>query len=181
MPSFVLKAHSKQLLITSSIVTIPMITFTIVILVLVFANLAEHLHCPYDNICPNSSLVNATRSSYYYIDYPATRLVFVASWSSTVSFALVSALMSTFAYSAATQLTAASHSQDGDREWPNTYQTSLLIRVLGADYFSLWEMLRSWTRRCFQSHTLRASHKDNRKPAVLRASVIALSIALLAR
>jgi hypothetical protein len=181
MPSFALKAHSKQLLIASSIAVVTMITFTVVILVLVFANLAEHLHCPYDGICPDSSLVNATRSSYYYIDYPATRLVFVASWSSTVNFALVGALMSTFAYSVATQLTAASDSGNEDLALPTTYRTSLLIRVLGADYFSLWEMLRSWTNRCFRPRALRAPHEDNRKPAVLRASIITLCLALLAR
>lgn len=181
MPSFTLKAHSKQLLLASSIVVLPMITFTVVILVLVFANLAEHLHCPYDSICPKSPLVNATRTSYYYIDYPATRLVFVASWSSTVSFALVGALMSTFAYSAATQLTAASNSRKEDPALPTTYQASLLIRVLGADCFSLWEILRSWSNRAFQRRATRTLHKDIRKPAVLKASIIALCLALLAR
>jgi hypothetical protein len=94
MPLFTLTAHSKHILLASSIVVVPMITFTVVILVLAFANLASHLDCPYGEICPQFPLINLTKASYYYIYFPATRLVFVSSWSSTVSFALVSALLS---------------------------------------------------------------------------------------
>jgi hypothetical protein len=46
-----------------------MITFTVVILVLVYANLASNLSCPYGEICPQSPLINVTEASHYYMAF----------------------------------------------------------------------------------------------------------------
>lgn len=181
MPSFTLTAHSKHILLASSIGVVPMITFTVVILVLVYANLASHLGCHYDAICPHSPVVNVTKASYYYVDYPATQLVFISSWSSTVSTVLVSALMSIFAYCAAARLTDASVSQDQSRCLPTSYQTSLIVRILNAYYLSLWELSRPWRQWSFWRSTKSESPGRVTKPAVLRASIFVLCLALLAR
>jgi hypothetical protein len=181
MPSFTLTAHSKHILLVASTVVVPMITFTVVILVLVHANLASHLDCPYREICPQSPVVNVTKPSYYYVDFPATRLVFISSWSSTVSFALVSALMSIFAYCAASRLTEASVSQNQSRCLPTSYQTSLIVRLLNADYLSLWELSRPWRRWSFWRGKNSESSERATKPTVLRASILMLCLALLAR
>jgi hypothetical protein len=142
MPSFNLQAHSRHILLASSVVVVPLVTFTVVILVLVFANLASHLDCPYGEICAQSPFINATKASHYYVDFPVTRLVFVSSLSSTISFALVGALMSTYAYCAAGRLTKASVSPNQNKCLSTSYHTSLLIRLLNADYLSLWELSR---------------------------------------
>jgi hypothetical protein len=181
MFSFTLTPHSKHILLASSVVVIPMITFTVVILVLVYANLASNLHCPYGEICPQSPVINITKPSNYYVDFPATRLVFISSWSSTVSFALVSALMSIFAYFAAARLRDASVSQDQSRCLPTSYQTSLIVRLLNADYLSLWELSRPRRRWSFRRGTKSKLPEQAPKPAVLQASIFVLCLALLAR
>jgi hypothetical protein len=175
MPSFGLKAHTKHLLLVSSIVVVPMVAFTVVILVLVFDNLADYLHCPHEATCPESPLVNIISPSHYYIDFPATRLVFVSSLSSTISFALVGALMSIYAYCAAGRLTDASVSPNQNRSLPTSYQASFLIRLLNADYLSLWELSRQQLRRGTKG---RGQHA---KPNVLRASITVFCLAMLAR
>jgi len=181
MSSFTLQPHTKHILLASSIVVVPMISFTVVILVLVFHNLASDLDCPYSEICPQSPLINVTKASHYYVDFPATRLVFVSSWSSTVSFALVSALMSIYAYCAARRLTEASVSQDQSRCLPTSYETSLVVRLLNADYLSLWELSRPWRRWSFRRSTKSESPGRATKPTVLRASIFVLCLAVLAR
>jgi hypothetical protein len=177
MPSFGLQAYSKHILLASSIVVVPMVTFTVVILVLVFDNLADSLHCPHEAICPEPPLVNIISSSHYYIDFPATRLVFVSSLSSTISFALVGTLMSIYAYCVADRLTKASVSPNQDKCLPTSCQTSLLIRLLNAEYLSLWEL----SRQRYRSGTKAIDHVESAKPTILRASIAVLCLAVLAR
>jgi hypothetical protein len=177
MPLFTLQPHTKHILLASSLVVVPMVTFTTVLLVLVFDNLADHLHCPHKDICPETPAVNVTSSSHYYVNFPATRLVFVSSLSSTISFALVGALMSIYAYCAAGILTQASVSPNQIKCLPTSYQTSLLIRILNADYLSLWEL----SRQPFQSSTKAKCHVKTTKPTILRTSIMVLCLAVLAR
>jgi hypothetical protein len=67
-------------------VTIPMLLFTIIILWLVLGHQVSAAQCPYAELCPSNDTFEGTfGGSYYYVDYPAARLAFVASWSSTVS------------------------------------------------------------------------------------------------
>jgi hypothetical protein len=177
MPSFNLQPHTKHILLASSVVVVPMVTFTAVLLVLVFDNLGDHLYCPYEEICPESPVVNGTSPSHYYVDFPATRLVFVSSLSSTISFALVGALMSIYAYCAAARLTEASVSANQNKRLPTSYQTSLLVRLLNADYLSLWEL----SRQPFLSGTKARCYAKTAKPTILRASILVLCLAVLAR
>jgi hypothetical protein len=72
MPLFAVQAHTKHILLALSIIVVLMVTFTVVLLVLVFANLVDYLHCSHEEICPESPIVNITLSSHYYIDFPAT-------------------------------------------------------------------------------------------------------------
>jgi hypothetical protein len=137
MLSFDLQAHSKHLLLALSIVVVSMVTFTVAIIVLVFANIANYLHCPQEEIRPESLVVNIITSSHYYVDFPATRLVFVSPLSSTISFAFGGALISIYAYCAAGRLTKASVSPNQNKCVPTSYRTSLLIRLLDANYLSL--------------------------------------------
>ncbi|KAI8932959.1 hypothetical protein NX059_010428 [Plenodomus lindquistii] len=137
-----LQQYKKQIIFMSLLVVLPMTAFTMVILVLVFDNLAKDLNCPIAALCPAPPLINVTSSSHYYVDYPATRVVFVSSWSSTVSFALISAIMVLCAYSSAAQLIKASSSSHANVDLPSPYQLSLLIRILNVEYLSLWTYLR---------------------------------------
>lgn len=176
------KTHTWNILIGCLLVVIPMVVFTIVILCLVFTNTMKDLTCPYNDICPDSPLVNITSKSFYYIDYPAARLVWISSFSSTVSFALVGVIMGIFAYASAAQLLRASSQQDPQGSLPSPYQTSLLVRVLGSDYLSLWELLR-----------LKRTHAARRKSAtddgeiylskskVIQTSVTVFILCLIAR
>jgi hypothetical protein len=71
--------HTKKIMWLCALVVIPIIAFTIVILVLVFANTVENMACICADVCPPPSLLNTTNKSSYNVDFPATRLVFIAS------------------------------------------------------------------------------------------------------
>ncbi|KAH9872528.1 hypothetical protein IAQ61_005365 [Plenodomus lingam] len=165
-----LRLYKRQILLTSLLVVLPMTVFTIVILALVFSTTVRNLSCHHEAICPAPPLINITSSSYYYVDYPATRLVFISSWSSTISFALVSAIMVMFAYRGAAQLMAASSSANPDNNLPSPYQMSLLMRILNVDYLSLWTYARDGMR-----------HKTRRKqtPGSLERAKILSSAAIV--
>ncbi|KAH9869875.1 hypothetical protein J1614_006795 [Plenodomus biglobosus] len=172
-----LRLYKKQILYASLLVVLPMVTFSIVILALVFTRLVKNLSCHHEAMCPTPPLINITSSSYYYVDYPATRLVFISSWSSTVSFALISAIMVMFAYRGAAQLMEASSSTDPGSNLPSPYQMSLLLRILNVDYLSLWAYVRHGVR----SGTLRnktTSHSLERT-TMLNSAAVALSLSLL--
>jgi hypothetical protein len=68
------------------LVSIPLFIFSVVLLGLVSHFRVSHGHVPYSNLdFPGSQ----DEARVYYMDFSATRLIFVASWSSSLALALV--------------------------------------------------------------------------------------------
>lgn len=112
------------------VVSMPMAGFSIIIVALVFANKMEKATCPYPELCPS---LNTTKSDFYYVDFSATRLVFVASWSSSISLVLVNMLMMMFSYSVCREITTTTqHSK-----LPTPYQTTILMKTLNGELGAL--------------------------------------------
>lgn len=179
--AFSRKTHLGKILWGCALVVIPMIAFTIVILALVFSNIVDDFKCPHVEICPESPLVNTTSRSHYYIDCPAARLVWISSFSSTVSFVLVGIIMTMFAYHSAAQLLHASSQPNAPERLLSPYQTSLLIRVLNADYLSLWDTLlysRWKSSKRGEAKDLKSAKGDRK---ILRASIVVFCLGIFGR
>ena len=77
-------AH-RSIILLCLLVTIPMVAFTATILQLVFGYRVDDMQCAHQELCPKNGLNNNIDTvDNYYVDFPAARLAFVASWSSTV-------------------------------------------------------------------------------------------------
>jgi hypothetical protein len=64
------------------------------------------------SLCPYLDTPGPANSLYHYVDFPAGRLAFILSSSSTISFALVGVLMSMYGYVDASQILHASVGHD---------------------------------------------------------------------
>jgi hypothetical protein len=77
---------NRNILLLCMLVIIPITAFTATMLRLVFGNKTDAGQCAYQELCPNNGSISGIDTEHnYYVDYPAARLAFVASWSSTVS------------------------------------------------------------------------------------------------
>ena len=174
------KTHTRNILVACCVVALPMVAFTLIILAFVFANTVNNHGCSFNDLCSAAGLMNATSNSYYYVDFSATSLVFISSWSSTISFALVSVLMTIHAYSVAAQLLRVSSSEEDVGAGLSPYQLSLLLRVLSAELLTLWELLNPRGRRALQRAKTTRSCREA-KPTILRKSVALLCLGVLIR
>jgi hypothetical protein len=137
-PAERISTHTQNILMSCSLVVLPIGIFTSVVLAFVFLNTVSNQGCSFDDLCLAAGLINATSNSYYYVDFSATSLVFISSWSSTISFAMVGVLMSMYAYSVAAQMLYNPDSAPQLGHGLSPYQLSLLLRVLNAETLSLW-------------------------------------------
>ena len=79
------ETENRNIILLCLLITMPMAAFTATILWLVFRYKIDHMQCAYQELCPKDGLNNSTNNANnYYVDFPATRLIFIASWSSTV-------------------------------------------------------------------------------------------------
>jgi hypothetical protein len=150
--------HIKKIILACGLVVIPMIAFTITLLCIVFSKIVSLDRCPYPDLCPT----NSTDSAYYYVDFPVGRLAFVSSLSSTISFALMAALMTMYGFIAARRLLSASESTEALGYMPSSFEISVLVRLLNAEMFPLLEMFVQIMQRPFRR---RSSHDLELLPA----------------
>jgi hypothetical protein len=133
--------HTRKIVLSCLLVVVPMIAFTVSVLWIVLARSVNLADCPYPDLCPDLGTINTIDQSAYYVDFQAGRLVFV---SSTISFTLVAALMTMGGFIAARQLLRLSQSPGLHATIPTPYTTSVLMRLLNAEMFLLWDL-------CFRS------------------------------
>jgi hypothetical protein len=174
-------AHNRKILVACGLVVIPMVLFTVAILWIVFKNIVGNADCPFPELCP-VGLVNVTTRSHYYVDYPAARLAFISSWSSSVSFALISAIMTLYGYLVAKSFLSVSGSSAGSAKLPSTYQFSILIRVLNADILTLRELCWRRLKTVFW-HKQQSTDRRNqqRRGSMVHGSVTMLLICIFCR
>lgn len=171
----------KKIIGGTCLIVLPMFASTITICWLVFANLVPSARCPYPALCPESSSLNSTRGPYYYVDYPAARLAFVSSWSSTISTSLISVMMTVFGFSVAKLFDYHSEQDDAVRRLPTPYQTSLLFRILNADFLCLWDMAYDKVRDVFWKQRNSTDTRGLPRSGMLRHSVLVLFLCISAR
>ncbi|KAJ8108294.1 hypothetical protein OPT61_g8272 [Boeremia exigua] len=140
-------SHTGKIIFTSSLVIVPMVAFTVTILAIVFTHTIDLDECLQQGLCPYDNTSRPGNSSDYYVDFPVGRLAFVSSLSSTISFALVAAIMSMYGYVVASHLLQTSDLNDAHATLPTPREASILIRLLNAEIILLLEMLQSCYRR----------------------------------
>ena len=120
---------------------------------------------------PDSLTVDNTNRSLsnqeYYVNYSATRLVFISSLSSTLALALVPVAMTLFAYMAAFTLQKASNTGK-ICNLPSPFQFELTVQLLGGNITALYRYLKYIFRR-----------KQKRMAAVPVLNTSALVLALM--
>ncbi|KAF2195565.1 hypothetical protein K469DRAFT_649646 [Zopfia rhizophila CBS 207.26] len=163
--------HTRKIILQCLLVTTPMLASSIIVLYIVYAQLIEE-GCPSQELCPGPNLTNVTLKTHYYVDFPAARLAFISSWSSTVSFALVGFLMAIYAYTNAATLLDASENADQE-SLPSPHQMSVLLRILNAELIVLYSLATSKLRKVFWD---RAKDDDlsQRTSPIVGASIMVL-------
>jgi hypothetical protein len=173
-------AGTKKIMLLSSLVVLPMVAFTVTMLVVVFSNMIDLNGCPDPGLCPYINNTGPANSSHYYVDFPVGRLAFVSSLSSTVSFALLAVMMSMYGYVVASQILYASQGLDGRALLPTPLGTTELIRLLNAEITLLWDIIVGSYHRIKQKE--RQSRKDwIKEPRILRLCRIVFVLSITAR
>jgi hypothetical protein len=161
------------------LVVVPIIAFTVTIISIVFVNSIDLNDCPDRDLCPYANSPGPANSSDYYVDFSVGRLAFVSSLSSTISFALVAAMMSLYGYVVAKQIMLASKEPGSQATLPTPYGASTLIRLLNAETFLLGEMFLSGCRQILRRK--RVQKKPSKQPQMLRMCMSVLLLSLAAR
>jgi hypothetical protein len=139
-----LEGGKKNILLALAIIVTPNVILTAVILGLVF-----HYQVPqtYSQL-PGVPDPLARESSAFLIDFSATKLLTVASWTSTLTSLLPSFAMLLVSFPVAHTIMNASKDNNTD-DLPTPYQLSMLLGVLSGSIASLWNWIkyRSWEKR----------------------------------
>lgn len=176
------RTHTQKILLACGLIVAPMFAFTIALVWIVFANLLNQRPCPFPDLCPGPELLNTTGDFYYYVDFPATRLAFLASLSSSISFSLVSIVMSIYAYSIAKELLDSSMGPNQGQSLPSPYQMSVLIRLLNAEILTFWELgCAKFSEIFWRRERSQDGERVQRSPRMVKASIGIFVFSLLAR
>jgi hypothetical protein len=175
------KAHIKKIYVACSLVTIPMVAFTIAIVSLVFINRIDIDYCPYPQLCHDVNTPDTVMGSDYYVDFPVGRLAFVSSLSSTISFTLIAAFMVLYSYTAARQLLEASDVSQESKNLPSPHDVAILVRLLNAEAFLLWDLGIYHLRRLFHGKSQSLQRKGNRHSSLVRACLAVLGFSIVGR
>lgn len=173
--------HFTKIALSAAYVVVPMVVFTIAILVIIFSNLLDLDHCPQSELCPLIDKPGLAVSSDYYINFSVGRLAFVSSLSSTISYALVAAMMTMYGYVVAGQLLHASDTSNRQAVLPTPRGVSTLIRLLNAEMLLMWDLLMSHCRKMLRFQQRSIYRRHTREPRLLRLCRIVFLLGLLAR
>lgn len=94
--------------------------------------------------------------------------------------AFVSMLMTLFGYLIASHMLRSS-SVERLTNLPSPYQTSILMRVLNADLFALWDLGTSKVKATFWGRQKASDSDEARSPPLVRASILVFLLCLLGR
>lgn len=173
-----LSLHRRKISLYCLAIVTPMIASCSIITWIVFANLV-HERCQVKELCHEQDTTNTTSKDHFYVDFPAARLAFIASGSSTVSFALIGLLMTVYAYTnAATFLHVSSGVQP--ESLPTPHQLSILLRVINAEWMVLWDLSISKLKEVFWDSQDDADSAP-RSPPILKHGTATLIAGIFAR
>jgi hypothetical protein len=161
-----IKGACNEILVSAGIVILPMIAFSATLLVLVFGNRTSHGIAPFERLRLPSSTDEA---GVYYVDISATRLVFIASLSSSLAPVLAGFLLTLWSFPLARQYVSATAGRDM-RKLMTPYQLAVLLRFLNGSVFSaVWV----WGTYIFSFHG-----KRQPQPPVLKGTVILAALSM---
>ena len=128
--------HYFEITLAALALVIPMLVLTVVLLSLVYTHLMPDYHSTY----MKEGRRGIPLGDAYYVNYSATRLVFISSVSSTLAPFLISAATILFSYPLAYSIARNSDKALTSR-LPSPYQLELIIEAVDARLKSLWNML----------------------------------------
>jgi hypothetical protein len=139
-----LQGGKKDILLSLAVIVIPVVILTAVLLGLITHNQVPQTY----SALPGVPDPLAMESSAFLVDFSATGLLTVASWTSTVSTLLPSFAMVLFSYPVARTILNASKEKNTDN-LPTPYQLSMLLGVLSGSIGSLWSWFKyqGWNKR----------------------------------
>lgn len=118
--------RSSDILLNTCFIVLPMLIFPGVLLGLVYAYRVQQVAPLHSNL----ALPGETpESGVYYVNLPATRLIFISSWSSSVAPLLIGSFLTLFSYSVAQKLLTDPR-EAGKPVLPTPYQFTLLLGML---------------------------------------------------
>jgi hypothetical protein len=136
----------NDILLHATLLTLPMLVFSGALLGLVFAYRIRPSQSDIDGLGLGSGLYE---SGVIYVDFSATRLIFIASWSSTAAPLLIGSALILFSYPAAQTLFQSTRASIR-ASLPTPYQVSLILQMLsGGGVGALWnwfKYLTSWRK-----------------------------------
>lgn len=173
-----LSLHRRKISLYCLAIVTPMIASCSIITWIVFTHLV-HERCQVEELCLKQNTTDTTSKDHFYVDFPAARLAFIASGSSTVSFALIGLLMAMHAYTNAATLL---HVSNGARHelLPTSHQLSTLLRVLNAEWMVLWDLSISKLKEVFWTRQDDAN-SSHRSPPILKHGTATLIAGIFAR
>jgi hypothetical protein len=139
-----LQGGKNDILLTLAIIFVPNVILTAVLLSLIF-----HYQIPQTySVLPGVPDPLSRESSAFLADFNATKLLTVASWTSTLSSLLPSFAMVLVSFPVARNMVNASKDKRTN-DLPTPYQLSMLLGVLNGSMGSLWAWLkyRNWKKR----------------------------------
>jgi hypothetical protein len=175
------KNHNRKIILSCFLITIPILAFTITTFWLVFAKSIKISSCPYPDLCYNVNTADTLRGSNYYVDLPVGRLAFVASLSSTISFMLIAACMTTYGSVAARQLLELSKLSVQGKELPSPYDITILIRLLNAEVLLLWDLCGRYFLQVIRRRSDSYKKKTTQGSRVVQKCLAILSLGLVSR
>jgi len=139
-----LQGGKKDILFSVAVIVVPMVILTALLLGLIIQNQVPQTY----SALPGVPDPLAREPSAFLVDFSATRLLTVASWTSTVSSLLPSFVMVLVSYPVARTILNASKEKNTD-DLPTPYQLSMLLGVLSGSIGSLWNWFkyRGWKKR----------------------------------
>ena len=134
---------NKTLLWHGTLLTVPILAFTATLMGLIYYYEWSRHHKPIEGLSISSSFYK----DVYYVDLSATRLILVASWSSSLVLTLLGSFMTLLSFTIATDVLWSSDRKVVDL-LPSPLQLALMVDLLDGKPVALWRWLkRLWSDR----------------------------------
>lgn len=134
-----------HIVLHTALVVLPLLVFTAILLSLVYWNLWGRR----DDSDNSLDLSSGYESDFLYVNYSATSLILVASWSSSVSIPLIGSLLTLISFVVAAELLWTSE-KSLQSLLPTATQLGLLTELLDGRKLALWTWFAGFWRRSDQ-------------------------------
>lgn len=132
-----------KIFLFASMISIPLLLLSAVVIGIIIHNRVEQSQ----SSLPTSSSIAQEDQNVYYVDFSATRLVLLASFSSSIVGFLITIFMSLLSYPIASRMFKLSGKHNFE-QLPTTHQFSLIILSLYGGFCALWDWVKYiWTRK----------------------------------